>query len=133
MRFKINLLHFLLITVFLGTSIGLYISNMPRELVVLTADNFKKQVVDNDRPVLVAFTADWCPPCQTMKPELQEFAASTRRATIGTVNIDTSPGIAAQFGISVVPTLIVFRDGKPSHQTSGSKDKSELRQILFGQ
>ena len=59
MRFKINLLHFLLVTVFLGTAIGLYISNMPGELVVLTADNFKKQVVDNDRPVLVAFTADW--------------------------------------------------------------------------
>ena len=59
MRFKINLLYFLLVTVFLGTAIGLYISNMPGELVVLTADNFKKQVVDNDRPVLVAFTADW--------------------------------------------------------------------------
>ena len=59
MRFKINLLHFLLATVFPGTAIGLYISNMPRELVDLTADNFKKLVVDNDRPALVAFTADW--------------------------------------------------------------------------
>ena len=68
-----------------------------------------------------------------MKPELQEFAASTRRATVGTVNIDTSPGLASRFGISAVPTLIVFRDGKPSYQTSGLKDKSELRQILFGQ
>ena len=46
MRFKINLLHFLLATVFLGTAISLYISNMPRELVDLTADNFKKLVVD---------------------------------------------------------------------------------------
>ena len=68
-----------------------------------------------------------------MKPELQEFAASTRRATVGTANIDTSPGLASRFGISAVPTLIVFRDGKPSYQTSGLKDKSELRQILFGQ
>ena len=59
MRFKINLLHFLLITVFLGTSIGLYISNMPGEMVDLTSDNFKKLVIDNDRPILVAFTADW--------------------------------------------------------------------------
>ena len=68
-----------------------------------------------------------------MKPEIQEFAARTRRATVGTVNIDTSPGLASRFGISAVPTLIVFRDGKPSYQTSGLKDKSELRQILFGQ
>ena len=68
-----------------------------------------------------------------MKPELQEFAASTRRATIGTVNIDTSPGVAARFGITAIPTLIIFRDGKPSHQTLGLKDKSELREILFGE
>ena len=68
-----------------------------------------------------------------MKPELQELAASTRRNTVGTVNIDTSPKLASQFGISAVPTLIVFRDGKPSYKTAGSKDKSELRQILFGQ
>ena len=59
MRFKINLLHFLLITALLGTAIGLYISNMPGEMVDLTSDNFKKLVIDNDRPVLVAFTADW--------------------------------------------------------------------------
>ena len=59
MRFKINLLHFLLVTVFLGTAIGLYVSNMPGELVDLTVDNFGKLVTNNDRPVLVAFTADW--------------------------------------------------------------------------
>ena len=133
MRFKINLLHFLLITALLGTSIGLYISNMPGEMIDLTSDNFKKLVIDNDRPVLVAFTADWCPPCQKMKPELLDFAASTRRNTVGTVNIDTSPKLASRFGITAVPTLIIFRDGKPSHQTFGLKDKSELREILFGE
>ena len=68
-----------------------------------------------------------------MKPELLDFAASTRRNTVGTVNIDTSPKLASRFGITAVPTLIVFRDGKPSHQTLGLKDKSELRDILFGE
>ena len=133
MRFKINLLHFLLITALLGTSIGLYISNMPGEMIDLTSDNFKKLVIDNDRPVLVAFTADWCPPCQKMKPELLDFAASTRRATVGTVNIDISPSLASRFGITAIPTLIIFQDGKPSSQVSGGRDKSELHQMLFGQ
>jgi len=68
-----------------------------------------------------------------MKPELQKFAVNKWRATVGTVNIDTSPGLANRFGITALPTLIVFRDGKPSNPSLGAKDSSELRQVLFGQ
>ena len=68
-----------------------------------------------------------------MKPELQKFAVNKWRATVGTVNIDTSPGLANRFGITALPTLIVFRDGKPSKPSLGAKDLSELRQVLFGQ
>ena len=134
MPLKISLRHFLLATVFLGTAIGLYISNMHGELTDLTATNFEKLVIDNDRPVLVAFTADWCSPCQKMKQELQDFTASiSRRTTVGMVDIDNSPQLVKRYGVSAIPTLIVFRDGKPANQSIGLKDQSELREMLFEQ
>ena len=78
-----------------------------------TVDNFKNEVLDSDTPVLVDFWADWCPPCRIIAPTIDELAEEyADRIKVGKVDVDANPDLSLKFGISSIPTIILFRDGK---------------------
>ena len=97
-------------------------------IVVLTQENFSKEVLQSAQPVLVDFWAEWCGPCKMLSPILDELAEEyDGRVRIGKVNIDEYQDLAAQFGIRSIPTLLLFQQGQVADQIVGLRSKRDLK------
>ncbi len=83
-------------------------------VIKLNSANFKENVLDNSGTVLVDFYADWCGPCKMLAPVISEIASEHSEITVGKVNVDESPELAGAFGISSIPTVMVFKNGTAS-------------------
>lgn len=102
-------------------------------IVTATAQNFSETVLKSTEPVLVDFWAEWCGPCKMLTPVLDELATEyAGRAKIAKVNIDDHQELAVQYGITSIPTLLLFKNGNVIGQTVGLKPKSALKQQLDG-
>lgn len=99
--------------------------------VVLTSDNFQKEVLDSGMPVLIDFWAPWCGPCRALTPVVEELGQELAgKVKVGKVNVDEQRELAAKFGIMSIPTLMVFRDGKVSGTSLGLKPKEMILKML---
>ena len=99
--------------------------------IILTKDNFEKEVIKAKGTVLVDFWAVWCGPCRMLSPVIDEIAAEYGdELTIGKVNVDEQPELAAAFRVSSIPTVIVFKDGKVDGVSIGFRSKSDLEAML---
>lgn len=93
-------------------------------------DNFTKEVLESDKPVLVDFWASWCGPCKMLTPILEEAAGETTAAVIGKVNVDDEPELARQYRVMSIPTMILFKDGQIVKTSVGVKPKNEILAML---
>lgn len=100
---------------------------------LLTIDdkNFDEVVLGAETPVLVDFWAPWCAPCQALAPMVEELAGEYEgRVSFAKVNVDENAGVASRYSIRSIPTLLVFKDGKPIIQIIGLRPKAKLKQHL---
>jgi thioredoxin 1 len=88
---------------------------------------FDKDVLKSSTPVLVDYWAEWCGPCKMIAPVLEDIAKTyAGRLTVAKLDIDANPATTSSFGIRGIPTLILFKDGKPHAQKVGAMSKSQL-------
>lgn len=100
-------------------------------IVTLTQDNFQSQVLQSGTPVLIDFWAEWCGPCKMIAPVLDELATEYEgKVKIGKVNIDEHQGLAQEYGIRAIPTLLVIKNGQVAEQMVGAKSKRDLKASL---
>ncbi len=96
--------------------------------VTLTAENFQKEVLEFELPVLVDFWAEWCAPCLMIAPTIEEIAQEySGRLKVGKLNVDENPTIAAKYNIQSIPTLLIFKEGKVIEQIVGALPKEALK------
>jgi thioredoxin 1 len=92
--------------------------------------SFRAEVLQSKVPVLVDFYADWCGPCRILGPVLEELAQETPNAKIVKVDVDDNPKLAGRYGVSSIPNLLVFDDGRIVHQQAGLASKEQLKSLL---
>ena len=99
--------------------------------VTLTDENFRKEVLESEKPVLVDFWAAWCGPCRVLGPVVEELATELNgNAKVGKLNVDENPVTAQQFGIRSIPTVLFFNKGQMADSTIGVVSKEALRSKL---
>ena len=105
-------------------------AEIPRRVEKVSDHDFEQKVVKSDETVLVDFYADWCGPCKKLAPVLDELAQETPDARVAKVDIDRSPKLAEQYGVRSIPTLILFKDGKPVTRRTGLNSKASLKELI---
>lgn len=96
----------------------------------INSEEFNKEVLENERVVLVDFYATWCPPCKMLVPVLEKVASSRADFDVIKVNIDESQELANEYRIEVVPTMVIFKDGKPVDKIIGLVDERKIAEVM---
>lgn len=97
----------------------------------LTSENFEKEVLKEEKPILIDFWAAWCGPCKMMGPVVEQIAEDTRdTAKICKLNIDEELNLATKYNVMSIPTFILFKNGKEVERMIGAMPKEELMKIF---
>jgi len=100
-------------------------------IVSLTDDSFEEKVIKSSTPVLVDYWAEWCGPCKSIAPILEEIAEEyAGKVVVAKLNIDDNTDTAPKYGIRGIPTLMLFKDGEVEATKVGALNKSQLTAFL---
>ena len=96
-----------------------------------TDANFDTEVLKSSTPVLVDFWAEWCPPCKALGPTIDKLAGDyAGKVKVGKVDTDSNRDTSLKYGISSIPTILVFKDGQIAHKIVGFKREAEFKAVL---
>ena len=96
----------------------------------INLNNFRQEVLNSDKPVLLDFWAPWCGPCRMVVPMVEAIADERPDIKVGKINIDEEFELANQFGVMSIPTLMVVKDGKIVKKAMGARPKQAILQML---
>lgn len=100
-------------------------------LITITDDNFKEEVLDSDKPVLIDFWAVWCGPCKMIAPIVEELAVEFEgKAKIGKLDVDSNQQTSINYGVRSIPTLLIFKDGEVKETIIGAVPKANVVEKL---
>lgn len=112
----------------------LCLGTLAAEPVVVTVDNFNEVVIDNDKLVLVDFWAPWCGPCREMEPALEEIAEEFRDSlVVAKINVDNERPLSEHMKVRGLPTLILFKNGRPVDRMLGFTSKRDVVRAIEDQ
>ena len=101
--------------------------------VILTKENFEKEVINSEIPVIVDFWATWCGPCQMIAPILSDIAKEfDGKIKVAKANVDEEMDLAIKYRVEAIPTLLYFKDGQMVNKSIGALEKKEILAKLFG-
>ncbi len=98
--------------------------------VKITTENFEKEILQADKPVMVDFYADWCGPCQMLSPIMDEIADERDDIYVAKINTDEQDDLARSYAVSSIPTVLVFRNGGLTKKMVGFRPKEEVLELL---
>ena len=96
----------------------------------INQENFRQEVLESEKKVLLDFWASWCGPCRMVLPIVEEIANERPDIKVCKINVDEQPELAAQFGVMSIPTLAVMENGKLLHQSAGARPKDDILAML---
>ena len=99
-------------------------------VITITKENFKSEVLDSDKPVLIDFWASWCGPCRMMAPVIDAVAEERKDVKVGKINIDEETELAAAFKIMSIPTIMLVDRGEVVNGAVGVRPKSDILALL---
>ncbi len=96
----------------------------------ITKENFEKEVLNSEKPVLLDFYADWCGPCRMVGPVLEEISRERADVKVGKINVDEQPELATRFRVMSIPMLAVMKNGRLVNQAVGFRPKAQILSMV---
>ena len=96
----------------------------------INKENFQREVMESNKPVILDFYAPWCGPCRMVAPAMEEIANERPDLKVGKIDIEDQVELAARFGVTGVPALVVMKDGKIVNKAIGARPKEDILDLV---